>query len=97
MKRFLTLIVTVLLFAVALVLGLKNQQLININYLLAQSEMRLSSLLAIVFMTGFLLSAVFALLFYLQLKITNRRLRKLNKQQRKELEQLRAITIIEKD
>lgn len=97
MKRFLTLIVTVLLFAVALVLGLKNQQLININYLLAQSEMRLSSLLAIVFMSGFLLSAVFALLFYLQLKITNRRLRKLNKQQRKELEQLRAITIIEKD
>ncbi|MFT6987279.1 MAG: putative membrane protein [Psychromonas sp.] len=97
MKRFLTLIVTVLLFAVALVLGLKNQQIINVNYLLAQGEMRLSTLLAIVFMAGFLVSAVFAILFYLKLKITNRQLRKLNKQQSKEINQLRTIAIIEKD
>ena len=32
MKRFLTLIIAVLLFAIAIILGLKNQQLITVNY-----------------------------------------------------------------
>lgn len=96
MKRFLTLVVTVLLFAVALALGFKNQQLINVNYLLAQSEMRLSTLLALVFMAGFFVSALLAGIFYLKLKITNRQLRRLNKQQRKELNQLHPLTNTEK-
>ena len=95
MKRFLTLILIVLLFAIAIVLGLKNQQVVNINYLLAQSEVRLSTLLAINFMFGFITSSCFGTLFYLRLKMKNRQLRKLNKKQRKELNLLR--TNLEKD
>lgn len=90
MKRFLTLVLIILLFAVAIILGLKNQQLVNINYLLAQSEMRLSTLLAINFMFGFIVSACFGTLFYLRLTLKNRQLRKLNKKQRKELNLLRS-------
>ena len=95
MKRFLTLVFIVLLFAIAIVLGLKNQQAVNINYLLAQSEVRLSTLLAINFMFGFIISGCFGTLFYLRLTMKNRHLRKLNKKQRKELNLLRTST--EKD
>ncbi|PKG39888.1 LapA family protein [Psychromonas sp. Urea-02u-13] len=90
MKRFLTLVLIVLLFAIAIVLGLKNQQAVNINYLLAQSEVRLSTLLAINFMFGFIISACFGTLFYLRLTMKNRHLRKLNKKQRKALNLLRT-------
>ena len=97
MKRFLTLITAVLLFAIAVILGLKNQQLINVNYLIAENEIRLATLLAIIFMVGFIVAAVFAGLFYLKLKMKNRQLRRLNNKQRKELNQLRTITASEKD
>jgi putative membrane protein len=83
------------LFVIAIVLGLKNQQIVNINYLVAQSEIRLSTLLAINFMFGFIVSGCFATLFYLRLAMNNRHLRKLNKKQRKELNLLRTTT--EKD
>ena len=69
MKRIITLIIAILLFVIAALLGLKNQQLVNINYLLAQSEMRLSTLLAIIFLIGFIASGALGVLFYLRLKI----------------------------
>lgn len=95
MKRFITLIVIVLLFFLAIVLGLKNQQAVNINYLIAQSEIRLSTLLAINFLLGFIVSGCFATLFYLRLTMKNRHLHKINKKQRKALNQL--STTNEKD
>lgn len=97
MKRFLTLIITVVLFAITLIIGLKNQQLVSINYLVAQSEVALSTLLAILFMLGFTCSILFSSLFYLKLKIKNRQLNKLNKKQGKELNKLRLVPVNEKD
>lgn len=91
MKRFLTLVLILLLFVIAIVIGLKNQQAVNINYLLAQSEIRLSTLLAINFMFGFIVSVFFGTFFYLRLTMKNRHLRKLNKKQRKELNLLRSM------
>jgi lipopolysaccharide assembly protein A len=91
MKRIITLIIAILLFVIAALLGLKNQQLVNINYLLAQSEMRLSTLLAIIFLIGFVASGTLAMLFYLKLKIKNRQLLKMTKKQTKELDELRAL------
>jgi len=90
MKRFLTLVLIILLFVIAIVIGLKNQQPVNINYLVAQSEIRLSTLLAINFMFGFIVSGFFGTLFYLRLTMKNRRMNKLNKKQRKELNLLRT-------
>ena len=97
MKRFLTLIITITLFAITLVIGLKNQQLVNVNYLVAQSEVALSTLLAILFMLGFVCSLFFASLFYLKLKMKNRQLNKLNKKQCKELNKLRSLSANNKD
>ena len=90
MKRFLTLVLVILLFVIAIVISLKNQQTVNINYLVAQSEIRLSTLLAINFLLGFIVSGFFATFFYLRLSLKNRSLRSLNKKQRKELSLLRT-------
>lgn len=97
MKRFLTLIIAVLLFAIAIILGLKNQQLITVNYLVAENDIRLATLLAIIFLVGFIVAMLFTGLFYLKLKMKNRQLRRLNNKQHKELEQLRTISASEKD
>ena len=95
MKSVITLIITILLFLVAIVIGLKNQQVVNLNYIVAQSEIRLATLLAIIFVIGFVASAVIAMLFYVKLKIKNRQLLKMTKRQDKELEQLRTLPVKE--
>lgn len=95
MKRLLTLVVTILFFIIAVVLGLKNQQLINLNYLIAQNEVRLSTVLAIIFFIGFVAATLVNTYFYLKLKMANRHLRKLNKKQRRELNELRSLTVKE--
>lgn len=89
MKRFITILVTVVFFIIVIVLGLKNQQLVTLNYLVAQNELRLSTLLAIVFSFGFITSVCLSSYFYLGLKMKNRQLRKLNDKQNKELNDTR--------
>lgn len=97
MKLFFTLLIAILLFAVTIIIGLKNQQLVDINYLLAANEIRLATLLAIIFVIGFLSACFFAAAFYLKLKMKNRQLRKLNNKQLKELTQLRETPLLEQD
>lgn len=96
MKRFITLIVAILLFAVAILLGLKNQQLVDINYVIAENEIRLATLMAIVFILGFISASFFAGIFMLKVKMRNGQLRRLNNKQTKELTQLRENSSIEK-
>ena len=72
------------------VLGLKNQQLVTLNFLVAQDELRLSTLLAIIFSIGFSVATCLASYFYFALKMKNRHLRKSNEKQQKELKDLRA-------
>lgn len=91
MKSIITLVITILLFLVAIVVGLKNQQVVNLNYIVAQSEIRLATLLAIIFVIGFVTSGIIAMLFFLKLKIKNRQLLKMTKRQSKELNELRAL------
>jgi len=97
MKRFLTLIIAAILFATAVLFGFKNQQLVNVNYFIAANEIRLSSLLAIIFFLGMILSIIFCAFFYLKLKIKNRSLRKVNKKQSEALTQLRLASNPVKD
>ncbi|AGH82017.1 hypothetical protein PCNPT3_10395 [Psychromonas sp. CNPT3] len=95
MKRLITLVFSILLFIVALLFSLKNQQIVNVNYVLAQSELRLSTLLAIMFFFGFCLAMLFSFYFYLKLKFKNSQLIKNNKKQRKELNNLRSSKVEE--
>lgn len=92
MKRFLTILITVLFFVVAVILGLKNQQLVTLHFLIAQNELRLSTLLAIIFGMGFFVAALCFSYFHIALKITNGRLRKINNKQHKIIDDLRIKT-----
>lgn len=90
MKNFLMLVAAILIFATATVLGLKNQALVNINFIFAQRDLRLSSLLAITLLMGIALTSLFAFYFIFKGKLKYRKLLKQNKKQRKELNQLRT-------
>lgn len=52
MKGLLTFLLLVLVLVFAIVLGSRNQDVITINYLIAQSEMRESTLMAITLGVG---------------------------------------------
>ena len=92
MKRFLTIFFTALFFVVAVILGLKNQQLITVHFLVAQNELRLSTLLAIIFSIGFSVALFLGSFGYLRLKIRNRRLHRINKKQLRVINDLRIKT-----
>ena len=84
------------LFVIAVVLGLKNQQIVTVNYVIAQTDLRLSSLMAFTFSLGIISSSLVASIFYLKSKIQNRSLKKKNTKQRKELNKLLS-ELTEKD
>ncbi|OBT26478.1 hypothetical protein A9266_07740 [Vibrio tasmaniensis] len=46
-------VAVIALFLIALALGSQNQTTVNFNYLLAQGDFHLSSLLGVVFVSGF--------------------------------------------
>jgi lipopolysaccharide assembly protein A len=87
------LVILAILFAVGLTLGSQNDQLVHVNYLLAQGDYRLSTLLAVVFVAGFVIGWLVFGLVLLRLKINNGGLRKKVERQQKELEELRALPI----
>jgi putative membrane protein len=64
------------LFLVALALGAQNQETVTFNYLLAQDEFRLSWLLGIVFVAGFILAWLILGSLHLKAKLQVRRLNK---------------------
>nr|WP_206063743.1 lipopolysaccharide assembly protein LapA domain-containing protein [Oceanimonas sp. MB9] len=86
-------IILAVLFAVGLTLGSQNDQLVHVNYLLAQGDYRLSSLLAIIFVAGFALGWLVFGLVMLRLKMTNKGLHKKVERQQRELEELRALPV----
>ena len=90
MKLFLTIILAILLFCCAVILGLKNQQLVDVNYLIVESEIPLATLMAIVFTLGLMVATLISSFFYFKLRIRNRLLRR-------EVEKLRTIPAPEKD
>ncbi|OOS00072.1 hypothetical protein B0186_06830 [Canicola haemoglobinophilus] len=63
---FLLLIAVVL---VAVTIGANNDQLITFNYVIAQNELRLSTLVALLFGLGLILGWLITAFFYLRLKL----------------------------
>ncbi|MEZ9445977.1 LapA family protein [Vibrio splendidus] len=51
--KIIKIIAVIALFLIALALGSQNQTSVNFNYLLAQGDFHLSSLLGVVFVSGF--------------------------------------------
>lgn len=83
MKFVILFLILIVIFAVSITLGANNNQSIVFNYLLAQDELKLSTLLAIVFGSGFILSWFLTTFLYIRIKLklttAQRKLRKVQK------------------
>ncbi|PWI34978.1 DUF1049 domain-containing protein [Vibrio albus] len=73
-------VLIIALFLVALALGAQNQEVVAFNYLIAKGEFHLSTLLGVVFVSGFILAWLIFGSMHLKSKLVIRRLNKdLNK------------------
>ena len=64
-------IVILAILLVAITIGANNDQIITFNYIIAQSQLQLSSLVAILFGLGLILGWLITGIFYLKLKFKN--------------------------
>nr|WP_250153684.1 LapA family protein [Cedecea lapagei] len=58
------------IFVVSITLGAQNDQVVNFNYLLAQGEYRVSTLLATLFAAGFIIGWLICGLFWLRVRVS---------------------------
>lgn len=75
--KIIKIVLILALFLIALALGSQNQAVVTFNYLLAQGEFHLSTLLGAVFVVGFVLAWLIFGSLHMQAKL---KVRKLNKQ-----------------
>lgn len=69
LKYLLIFLVLLVIFIISLTLGSKNDQVITFNFLVAQGEFHISTLLASLFGLGFLLGWVICGLFWLKARL----------------------------
>ena len=93
--KILTVLLLAACFLVTLALGAQNQQLVNFDFLLAQGEFQLSTLLGIAFGSGFVIGWLICGLLYIKTRFTKNRLSKKVQKQQQELDQLRAEPVKE--
>ncbi|MEZ3500494.1 LapA family protein [Pantoea sp. KPR_PJ] len=70
MKYLLIFLVVLVIFIISVTLGAHNDQVITFNYLLAQGEFRISTLLAALFGAGFVLGWAICGLFWLRVRVS---------------------------
>lgn len=76
MKSFIIAVLVAAFFFIALIFGARNEQVVTISYFVAQGEFRLPVVLAFVFLSGFIVSWIFAIYHIAGLKFSIRRLKK---------------------
>ena len=82
-------------FFIALALGTQNQTMVDFNYLIAQGNFRLSSIISVFFGAGFVLGWLFCGALYFKAKMSNAMLKKQVSKQREELDVLRIEPVKE--
>ncbi|KAE9539159.1 LapA family protein [Ursidibacter maritimus] len=87
-KYILGLVITLAIIIVAVTIGANNDQIITFNYLIAKSELRLSTLVAVLFGIGLLLGWLITGFFYLKLKLQNMALNRRIKRQAQQINEL---------
>lgn len=70
MKYLLIFLLVLTLFVISITLGAQNDQIVNFNFLVVQGEYRVSTLLAILFGTGFILGWLICSLFWLRVRLS---------------------------
>ncbi len=88
MKYILGLIIVLAVVIVGVTIGANNDQLITFNYVIAQSEIRLSTLVAVLFGFGLILGWLLTGIFYLKLKLQNLALNRRVKRQSQQITEL---------
>ena len=68
MKAFLSVVLLLAVLLIAILLGAQNDQIISVNYLIAQTELRLSVLMAIMLVIGIGLSWIIFSLVWAKMK-----------------------------
>ncbi len=76
MKGIVLLILAIVLIMIAVVVGFRNADVVTINYLVAQIDMRISSFMVVCIAVGFILGFVTILTKYLALKVRFRSMRR---------------------
>lgn len=87
--KIIKIVLILALFLIALALGAQNQAVVTFNYLIAQGEFHLSTLLGTVFVSGFLLACLLGSSFYFKSQL---QVRKLNKQLKKQTVENSSVT-----
>lgn len=93
--KILGIIVLVAAFLITLALGAQNQILVNFDYLVAQGEFQLSTLLGITFGSGFIIGWLICGTLYLKARFAKNHLAKKVTKQQQELDSLRAQPVKE--
>lgn len=85
MKGIIALLAIVILLALAFAVGAQNESVISVNYLLAQTQIRISTLIAISVLIGVVVGFLMMLVSWLSLRVklaaARQKLRKLAKDQ----------------
>jgi lipopolysaccharide assembly protein A len=69
-KYLLIFLLVLAIFVISVTLGAQNDQQVTFNYLLAQGEYRVSSLLAVLFAAGFFIGWLVCGLFWLKVRVS---------------------------
>lgn len=88
MKYIFGIVIILAIILVAVTIGANNDQLITFNYIVAKSELRLSSLVAILFGFGLILGWFITGFFYLKVKLQNIALNRRVKRQAQQISEL---------
>lgn len=70
MKYLLIFLLVLAIFVISVTLGAQNDQIVTFNYLLAQGEFRISTLLAVLFAAGFAIGWFICGLFWLRVRVS---------------------------
>lgn len=81
MKGLIIFLLVVLVLCVSVVIGAQNDQIVTVNYLIAQATLRLSTLMAVILAIGFFIGLLCILTSWLtmrlQLTLAKQKLKKL--------------------
>ena len=87
-KYILGFVIVIAIVLVAITVGANNDQIITFNYIVAESQLQLSTLVAILFGFGLILGWLISGFFYLKLKFKNMVLARQVKRQTLQLNEL---------
>ncbi|OOF61463.1 LapA family protein [Rodentibacter pneumotropicus] len=87
-KYILGFIIALAIVLVAVTIGANNDQIITFNYIFAESQFQLSTLVAILFGLGLILGWFITAFFYLKLKLKNMSLSRQIKRQTLQINEL---------